>query len=191
MNILSLKIEKYEKLTLELKLEDNVRFVGFQKNVEIYLKNTSLHILPSLSECYPMVLSETKIFGIPTILIGLDHLALAKGGTVIIYDDNPNIIAKEAIKIIKNYEYRKILGCEAIESMKQFKNNLIAKRWVELLKVVYKGDEKSFKKLSSNNKDKIKDEEANKILNNQLLLLQKRNPFFRNITLDKFKLYSF
>ena len=62
---------------------------------------------------------------------------------------------------------------------------------MELLKIVYKGDKQSYKKLSSNNKDKIKDEEANKILNNQLLLLQKRNPFFRNITLDKFKLYSF
>ena len=191
MNILSLKIEKYEKLIQELKLEDNVRFVGFQKNVDIYLKNTSLHILPSLSECYPMVLSETKIFGIPSILIGLDHLALAKGGTVIIYDDNPDIIAKEAIKILKNYNYRKILGNEARESMKPIKNNLIAKQWAELLKIVYKGDEQSYKILSSNNKDKIKDEEANKILNNQLQLLQKRNPYFKKITLDKFKQYSF
>ena len=62
---------------------------------------------------------------IPPILISLDHLALAKGGTVIIYDDNPDIIAKEAIKILKNYNYRKILGNEARESMKPFKNNLI------------------------------------------------------------------
>lgn len=42
-----------------------------------------------------------------------------------------------------------------------------------LLKIVYKGDEQSYKKLSSNNKDKIKDEEANKIHNNQLWFLQK------------------
>ena len=68
---------------------------------------------------------------------------------------------------------------------------LIAKQWAELLKIVYKGDEQSYKILSSNNKDKIKDEEANKILNNQLQLLQKRNPYFKKITLDKFKQYSF
>ena len=42
-----------------------------------------------------MVLSETKIYGIPTILCGLDYLSLAKGGTVIIYDDNPEIISKK------------------------------------------------------------------------------------------------
>ena len=104
MNILSLKIEKYDKLTLELKLEDNVRFVGFQKNGLIYLKNTSSHILQSLNEYYPTVLIETKIVVIPPILISLDHLALAKGGTVIIYDDNRDIIAKEAIKNLKNYD---------------------------------------------------------------------------------------
>ena len=191
MNIVSLKVENFEKLIHDLNLENNVRFVGFQKSVEIYLKNTSLHILPSLSECYPMVLSETKIFGIPSILCGLDHLALAKGGTVIIYDDSPDTIAKEAIKIMRNYEYRKKLGNEARTSMKKLKNNLIAKKWVKLLKTVYKGDEQSFKELSSENKNKINDKEANKILNNQLQLLQKRNPFFRHITLNNLKLYSF
>ena len=49
-----------------------------------------------------MALGEAKIFGIPSIICGLDFLSLAKGGTVIIYDDNPDTIAKEAIKILKN-----------------------------------------------------------------------------------------
>lgn len=191
MNIVSLKIENFEKLIQDLNLENNVRFVGFQENVEIYLKNTSLHILPSLSECYPMVLSEAKIFGIPSILCGLDHLALAKGGTVIIYDDNPDTMAKEAIKIMRNYEYRKKLGNEARESMKKLKNNLIGKKWAKLLKSVYKGDKQSYKELSSGNKNKINEEEANKILNNQLHLFQKRNPLFRQITLNNLKQYSF
>ena len=57
-----------------------------------------------------MVLSETKIFGIPSIIIGLDYLTLAKKGNVIIYDDNPSAIAKEAIKILKNEKNRKFLG---------------------------------------------------------------------------------
>ena len=62
------------------------------------------------------IVAETKIFGIPSILCGLDYLILAKGGTVIMDDDNPITLAEEAIKILKNYTYRKILGTEARRS---------------------------------------------------------------------------
>ena len=191
MNIVSNPNEDCKKLIENLNLEKNVRFVGFQRNIENFLKNSSLLILPSLSECYPMVLSEAKIFGIPSILCGLDYLALAKGGTIIIYDDNPETISKEAIKILKIKEYRKIMGNEARKSMKKFKNSLIMKKWIKLLISIYKGDELSYKKLLLENKNKIKDEEAEKILNNQLKLLQKRNQFFIGANLDKLRMYSF
>ena len=191
MNILSLPIDNYEKLILDLNLEKNVRFVGFQKNVEIYLKNSSLHILPSLSESYSLSLSEAKIFGIPSIICGLDYLALAKKGNVIIYDDNPDTIAKEAIKILKNEKYRKKLGNEARKSMKSLKNDIIAKKWVKLLLSIYREDEKLYKELISEDGYIINDEEADKILNNQLKLLQKRNPYFLNVTLNQLKAYSF
>ena len=191
MNILSLPIDNYEKLILDLNLEKNVRFVGFQKNVEIYLKNSSLHILPSLSESYSLSLSEAKIFGIPSIICGLDYLALAKKGNVIIYDDNPDTIAKEAIKILKNEKYRKKLGNEARKSMKSLKNDIIAKKWVKLLLSIYREDEKLYKELISEDGYIINDEEADKILNNQLQLLQKRNPYFLNVTLNQLKAYSF
>lgn len=191
MNIVSLPSEESEKLIENLNLENNVRFVGFQMNVEIYLRNSSLLILPSLSECYPMVLSEAKIFGIPSILCGLDYLALSKGGTIIIYDDDPETISQEAIKIMKDKDYRKNMGNEARKSMEKFKNNLIIKKWIKLLISIYKGDEQSYNKLLSENENKIKKEEAEKILNNQLKLLKKRNKFFSEINLDKFKMYSF
>ena len=70
MNIISSPNDKLERLISIFKLGKNVKFVGFHKNVDIYLKNSSLHILPSLSETYPMILGETKIFGIPTIICG-------------------------------------------------------------------------------------------------------------------------
>ena len=66
--ISSNKKKKFKKLISHLHLNKNVKFTGVKKNVEMYLKNASLHILPSISECYPMVLGETKIFGIPSII---------------------------------------------------------------------------------------------------------------------------
>ena len=190
MNIVSKSSKKYEKLIHKLKLEKYVKFVGFKNDIKIYLKNSSLHLFPSLSESYPMVLSETKIFGIPSIICGLDYLALAKGGTIIIYDDNPVTIAKEAIKLMKDDSLRKKLGNEARKSMKKRKNENIAKKWVKLFLSIYKGNELIFKKISDDH-DKITEKEANTILNNQLILLRKRKPILKNLTLEQLKNFSF
>ena len=184
MNIISFPESKYEILIKNLNLEKNVRFVGCQENIEIFLKNSSLHIFPSIVEAYPMVLSETKIFGIPTIIIGLDYLALAKKGTVIIYDDNPYAISREAIKILKNDKYRKKLGKEARRSMKKHNNSIIAKKWVKLLLSVHKGNEAFFTKKFEAQKT-ISGKQAEKILNNQLKLIQKRRPILKKLTFEK------
>ena len=78
-------------------LQRNVKFVGYSSEPEIYFKNASIHIFPTVSESFGYVLCETKIYGIPNILLGLDYVSIAKGGTIIIYDDSPNTIGIEAI----------------------------------------------------------------------------------------------
>ena len=80
-----------------------------------------------------MVLCETKIYGIPNILVGLDYISIAKGGTIIIYDDEPQSIANEAIKILKNNKYRKKLGEEARNSMKIYNNDLLFIKWITVI----------------------------------------------------------
>ena len=192
MNIIGSHFKDLERLIRHSNLENYVYITGFHTNFENYLKSASLHILTSLAEAYPMVLSETKIFGIPTILCGLDYLALAEGGTVGIYDDNPETIAKEAIKILKDDKYRKELGKEARKSMEKIRNNLITKKWVKLLLSLYKDNKgnrgKYFKKLvSEDDKNKMSKEEAKQILNNQLQILIKRITIFGNTNISKFK----
>ncbi len=189
LNIVSKVNKKLQNIILRLKLENNIKFTGYLKKVETYLTNSSLHILSSLSESYPMALGEAKIFGIPSILCGLDYLTLSKGGTIIIYDDEPATIANEAIKILKDRDLRKKMGQEARESMKNRKNKLLAEKWRKLLLSIYKGDDKIYLELL-NDKDKMTDNEANQILNNQLILLKKRRARFKNITLEKFIFYS-
>ena len=190
MNIVSAHNNHYQRLIEKLNLNEHVRFVGFKKNVETYFKNSSLHIMPSLAEAYPLVLGEAKIFGVPTILCGLDYISLAKGGNIIIYDDNPIIIAKEAIKILKDDKYRMLLGKEARESMKNHTNKIIANKWFNIIKSVYKGDNKSYHKVSEKD-NKLSDEERDIILNNQYKLFIKRNPKFKNLTFQNFIDFNF
>lgn len=184
MKIISKKnnIHKLIKLVKKLKLENHVKFLGYTSNPEIYFKNASLNIIPSSTESFSLVLCETKAYGIPNIITGINYVSPAKGGVINIEDDDPKSIAKAAIKILKNESYRKQLGKEARQSMKKFKNSLTAKKWIELIKAVYKGD-KYYEKLRKENK-KISEIEALTILKTQLKLLKKRIEKYKNITID-------
>ena len=114
--------EFLQNIMQNLQLENNIKFVGYSLYPELYFKNSSLHIFPTLTEAFPMALCETKIQGIPNILLGLDYVSLSKGGTIIIYDELPESLAKESIKILNNLKYRKKLGKEARLSMRKFNN---------------------------------------------------------------------
>lgn len=182
-------MEYLEKIVFLLNIEKNVKFMGYSSTPEIYYKNASLHFFPSISESFGLILSETKIFGIPNILVGLDYISIAKGGTVIIYDDNSITLAKEAIKILKDENYRKSLGREARKSMKKFKNELLLKKWMKLILSVYNG-EKYYEKLREQD-EKISEKDGINILKKQIELLKKRLPIFKNITIKNIENFTF
>lgn len=185
LNIISKsKPKKLKKLIHSLNLEETVKFSPFTLSPELYYKKASLHIFPTNFESFGLVLCETKIYGIPNILLGLNYVSIAKGGTIIIYDDKPESLANEAIKILKNIRYRKKLGKEARKSMKKFNNDLLLLKWVQLILSVYKGDK--YFELLRNNREKISDDEAINIINSQVKFLQMRLPNLRNITFNKF-----
>ena len=182
-------IEKLQNLVNNLNLEKNIKFNGYSSSPDLYFRNASLNIIPSISEAFPMVLSETKIYGIPNIIIGLDYIFNAKGGTVIIYDDKPESLAVEALNIIEKREYRKNLGKEARISMKKFSNNLLLNDWTELILSIYKG-QYYYNKLREDKK-KLSQNDGINILNNQIKLLKMRYKIFQNITKNEFENYTY
>ena len=172
-----------------LNLDNNIKFIGYISAPDILFKNASLSFFPSITEAFPMVLLETKIYGIPNILLGLDYISIAKGGTVIIYDDTPESLSKEAIYILKNIKYKKKLSEEARKSMKQFNNDCLLMRWVSLILSVY-NDGYYYNKLREQDK-KMDKNEAVKIINNQIKLLKMRDGNFKNINANDFENYTF
>ena len=172
-----------------LNLKNFVKFLGYKSNPAIYYKNASLHLFPTLVESFGYALTETKIYGIPNILIGLDYVVPSYGGTVIIYDDSPLSLAKVAINILKNRRYKLKLGREARKSMKRFSNYLILKRWIKIILSIYKG-KKSYQKLKNKDK-KMADKDAIKIIQNQIYLLKLRKKKFKNINLNNFINFTF
>ena len=178
-----------KNLIKNLNLQNSIKFVGYKSNPQTYYKNASLHIFPTLVEAFPNVLSETLTYGIPNILIGLDYISASKGGTIIIYEDSPISLAKIAIKILTNYRYRKYLGKEARKNIKKFNNQMLLNKWIKLILSIYKG-EKYYEKLRNKEK-KIKEEEALKIMENQIKLLKSREKRFENITINDIENFTF
>ena len=171
-----------ENLINNLILKNYIKFYGYTSNPEIYFKNASLHIITSISESFSLVLSETKIYGIPNILLGLDYISIKKGGVIIIYDDTVETIAKEVLKILINNHYRKNLGYEARINMIQFKNEMLLKKWIKLILSIYFFNDyyKQFRELDK----KICEKEALEILRNQIKLLKIRQIYLKNNSIN-------
>lgn len=183
------RINNLKNLVDNLNLNNNIQFLGYLSSPEILYKNISLNIFPSISEAFPMVLCETKIYGIPSILLGLDYITVSTGGTAIIYNDSPESLSKEAIKILNNDKIKKELGMKARKSMKKFNNILLLSKWVELILSVYNG-ENYYLNFKDNNLD-LNDYKLENIIKNQIELLKMREQRFNNITIKKFENFSY
>lgn len=162
-----------------LNLEKYIHFFDYSPMPEKNFRNVSLNIITSISESFSLVLSETKVFGIPNILIGLDYLSTANGGSIIIYDDSPECIAKESIKILINDYYRKKIGNEARKSMKKFDNKILLKKWIKLILSIYYNNE-YYEKFNK----KITENKAINQLKTQILFLKKRKNILKDITIN-------
>ena len=116
-------------LVYKYNLTNNVFFLGYHKNPERFYKNSSIHLLPSSFEGYPYVLLEAKTLGLANIVSGKKYLALNKKGTVIVPPNDPKAIAEEAVKLLNDFEYRKRLGKEAKESLRELTREKIVSIW--------------------------------------------------------------
>lgn len=191
MKILSeaYKVNKLLEIIDVLNLKNNVKFYGYTSTPEIFFKKVSLHIFPSISESFGLVLCETKIYSLPNIILGLDYISIYKGGTINIYDDSVETIANEAIKILVDDKYRKMMGKSARKSMQILDNELLLKKWIKLILSVHFGNS-YYQKLREEDK-KISENEAKKILENQINLLKMRNSIYTNVTINNIKNFTY
>ena len=182
-------INAQQDLINNLNLEDNIKFIGYSSIPDIFFNKASLNIFPSISESFGLVLSETKLYGIPNILLGLDYVSISKGGTIIIYDETPESLAKNAIRILNNSLLRSKLGRDAKKSMLKFNNNLLSDKWANLIIAIYKGNE-HYEAFREKDK-KISYNDYKNILKNQINLLNMRKRFVEKININNFENITF
>ena len=90
MEYINNEIPQYEMLVIcniTINQGNTIIFVGYTSTPEIYYRYVTLHIFPMINESFGLILSKAKIYGILSILVGLDYVSISKGGTYIIFDE--------------------------------------------------------------------------------------------------------
>lgn len=102
---------------------------------EEYMKS-SIYVLPSRFECFPMVLLEAMGAGLPCIAFncptGPRHIIQNSEDGLLIEQENIDAMANAIIDLIEHPEKRKKFGNRAFKNVQRFSPEIIYQKWEEL-----------------------------------------------------------
>lgn len=108
--------EELERLCKRLGIEKNVTFVGFVGDTfkkAIYYKSSDVLVLPSFSECFPIVNLEAMACGIPIVASKIGGISDAvKDGEngLLVPSRDSNTLAEAIIYLLENKDVREKMG---------------------------------------------------------------------------------
>ena len=174
-------------LIKKLQIEESISFPGLSTNITQFYLNTSVLLVTSISESFPFIVNEGKAHGLPIVAFNIDYCPWYQSGVITVNMFDYHSMAREAIELLNNYDYRKKKGEEAKLSFNNFLNNeQIVTMW-----------DKFFHSINNNNEDykifqkEIENKYYNEILAKRHLYkhftyAQKFNKYFRCHSFENF-----
>ena len=180
------RMEKFKNLTKELNLTNNIFFFPYTSNISEYFLNSSIFFFTSLTEAFPMALNEAKAHSLPCVTFDISYSVPFQNGVIKVKMFDYKALATEAIKLLKDYNYRKKMGKWAKLSLNKFNNEDTTNTWDRLFKSLKKGEDE-FKNLREEIEKKYYNETiAKEHLERQFNYLKMYNKFFRCHSLQNF-----
>ena len=178
-------------LIKELKIENSVDWVGFAKDITPFYLNASVLLVTSVSESFPMVMNEGKAHGLPIVSFNIDYCPCFQKGVITVDMFNYTLMAKETIKLLKDYDYRKKAGREAKLSLNMFNNNDTIEMWEKLINSLINGTE-SYQKFQKEVESKYYNETlAKERMEKHYKYAQEFNERYRCHTFENFTKLSY
>ena len=143
----------------DLNLTNNIKIVNYVLNISHYFLNSSILLCPSKSESFPMVMNEGKAHGLPIVAFNVSYSPSYQKGVILVDMLNYTQMAKESIKLLNDYNYRKKMGMEAKLSLKEYSNEEAANKWDRLFSILDKDDPIAYKKLQEYTYERYYDED--------------------------------
>ena len=178
--------EDLVNLTNELHIEDNVIWANFSLNISEYYYNTSVLLVTSVSESFPMVMNEGKAYSVPIVSFNIDYSPSFQKGVIAVEMFDYKAMAKETIKLLQDYEYRKEMGKISKESLNMYYNNETINMWGRLFNALVNGKDE-YKMLQEEVEKKYYNETiAKERLMRHYRYGQEFNRFFKCHTFENF-----
>ena len=127
----------YEKLIIDLKIEESIKLVGNVQDVSKYYNTAKIFVLPSNFEGFPNALIEAMSFGLACIATNCpsgpsEIIKDNENGFLIPVNDQMDLEKKLQL-LIDNSELQKQFSLKAVESTALFDAAYIADNWKELI----------------------------------------------------------
>ena len=128
-------IQTLKDQILKLNLTESVILKGITNTIQDKMLNSSIFVMSSHNECFPLVLLEAKACGLPIVSFDCPHgpaniINANDGRLVPLYDTTA--FANQMIELMGNQELRKQLGEQARNNVVKFKTAHIMETWEAL-----------------------------------------------------------
>ena len=181
------RIQFLKDLTKQLNLTQNIIFKPSVKNLSEVFWNSSIHMFTSLSEAFPMAMNEGKAHGMPIVGFDVPYSLPYQQGFIGVELFDVKGLARETIKLLKDYNYRKQMGAIAKKSLDVFRNNETVELWGRLCDSLLSSDREDYRKLQKDIEKKYYNEQkAREHLESQFYILTKQNINFSCINFDDY-----
>jgi len=115
------------KLTKELKLSKNIKFVGYTNNVEKYLNKSKFFVMTSKSEGLPIALIEAMACGVVPIITKVGDMTdiVRKNNSIDFKEQN----IRKILNLMNNSKLYQQYSKKAIKSVKSYSKLGVKKIW--------------------------------------------------------------
>jgi glycosyltransferase involved in cell wall biosynthesis len=130
-------VDSLEQEAIKLEIESGINYLHFVKNIQKKYLKTSICVMTSRTEGFPMVLLEAMASGLPSIAYDCPTgpraiITNAENG-FLIPDNNIEMYVEKLSFLIENEEVRVKFGLDAKETSRQYSVKKIMEQWREFL----------------------------------------------------------
>ncbi len=123
--------DRLDRRIQEAGLESSVLLPGYTNDVSHYLRKSSILLMPSVVEGFPMTLMEAKAHGIPAVCFEMKYLEAARPGMGCVQVGKEDVLgmAQAVSELFDDFSRLKQLGMEAHSSLEAFGAEAVERRW--------------------------------------------------------------
>jgi glycosyltransferase involved in cell wall biosynthesis len=181
------RIEFAQKLAKDLNISYNLVVNYHTYNISQHFWNSAVHMYTSLTEAFPMAMNEAKAHGLPIVAFDVPFSPPYQDGVITVDLLDCKGLARETIKLFKDYNYRKKMGKVSKLSLNQFSNEEIVEMWEKLFKSLLSENKKDYREFQKEIENKYYNEKtAKKHIQKHFDALLRYNKNFTCYTLDNF-----